>query len=68
MEEERRSLRRLYALQQAYIQNSMEMPKALEDTRMHDEQLFKPVTVWTLHKNEWLDLEEKEEDKPPYTP
>ena len=31
-----------------------------------DEQLFRPITEWTLQKNEWLDLGENPEDHPPH--
>lgn len=30
--------------------------------------MLRPISEWTLQKNEWLDLEETPEDRPPYVP
>ena len=30
--------------------------------------MFRPISEWTLHKNEWLDVNQTEEDIPPYSP
>lgn len=33
-----------------------------------DEQIFRPITEWTLQKNEWLDIGKDPDDSPSYTP
>ena len=33
-----------------------------------DEQIFRPISEWTLQKNEWLDINQTPEDRPPYAP
>jgi len=33
-----------------------------------DEQIFRPISEWTLQKNEWLDLDQAPETCPPYVP
>ena len=30
--------------------------------------MFRPISEWTLQKNEWLDINEAAEDNPPYSP
>ena len=30
--------------------------------------MFRPISEWTLQKNEWLDVNENAEDHPPYSP
>ena len=37
MDEERRDLRRLVALQRAYVQHGMKDPNEIKNTRLHDE-------------------------------
>jgi len=29
---------------------------------------FRAISEWTLQKNEWLDIDERSEDRPPYQP
>ena len=30
--------------------------------------MLRPISEWTLQKNEWLDIDEAPEDRPPYIP
>ena len=30
--------------------------------------MFRPISIWTLHKNEFLDVNQTEADNPPYAP
>jgi len=30
--------------------------------------MFRTISEWTLQKNEWLDINETPEDRPPYVP
>ena len=49
-------------------QKTVEIDAPQEKEWWEDEQMLRPISEWTLQKNEWLDLEESPEDRPPYVP
>jgi len=60
MEEERRALRRHQVINEALRNQGLETkPPHLGS----DQQMFRPISAWTLQKNEFLDLDESPADK-----
>ena len=73
MVEERKEIKKLVAMSKA---RKLQMQdQDLKDTSYtpkewwtDDVEIYRPVTEWTLQRNEWLDLGQDATQIPPYTP
>ena len=54
------------AIERANMIKNQGMEAASAGEWWKDQRVYRPITEWTLHFNEWLDFDQQPEDHPAY--
>ena len=68
MDMEKRDINTHVQVEKAIKQNQKTQEVDAPKMWWEDELIFRPITEWTLQRNEWLDTNESADQRPSYTP